>query len=114
MSSSRLPRSITLSVPPAEQWTLHHVLCHRIERASRGKVGIGGDPPPLELCEAFETLEAGDTRFTAVQLEAIQDVLAEYHHCTDWWEVDRTRIERLLHHVSSGLEAVRTDPESTR
>lgn len=103
------PRSITLSVPPTDQWTLHHVLLYRIERESRTDATTGNEPPPPELYEAFETLESGDTRFTIAQLEAMQDILAEYHHCTDWWEVERTRIERLLHRVSAGLESARTE-----
>lgn len=48
---------------------------------------------------AFETLNAGETSFTDAELEAIQSVLAKYHHSTDWWESKRAQIEALLYQI---------------
>ncbi|WP_458188160.1 DUF7853 family protein [Haladaptatus sp. NG-WS-4] len=99
--------SFTLTLPSDEHWTLHHVLLHRIERELTVDDGTEVDPPPLEIYRSFETLDAGDTRFTIAQLEAIQDVLAEYHHSTTWWEIERSRLERLLHRIARVLEVNR-------
>lgn len=93
-----LPANVKTSLPlsRAEQWTLHHVLLHRIERESSNQ---GEEPPPLTVFCAFETLDAGETSFTDVEFEAIQSVLAEYHHSTDWWESERAQIESLLYQI---------------
>jgi hypothetical protein len=97
-------RSVTLSLSREAEWTLHHVLLDRLERDAT----LGGtarvDLPPVELFRAFETVDRGDTRFTVAQLEAIQTVLVEYHHATTWWELERARIEQLLHCVSGHLD----------
>ncbi|MFC4551565.1 MULTISPECIES: hypothetical protein [Halorussus] len=97
-------RSIRLALPPDEQWTLHHVLLHRIERERTAENPTGIDPPPLEVYRAFETLDAGESRFTAGQLEAVQDVLGTYQRSTDWWELERSTLEQLLHRVATALE----------
>ncbi|WP_227378972.1 DUF7853 family protein [Haladaptatus halobius] len=98
-------QSIPLPLPPAEHWTLHHVLLHRIEQERTAEETSTVEPPPLEIFHAFERLDAGNTQFTIAQFKAIQEVLAEYHHATTWWEVERARIERLLHRVATILEA---------
>lgn len=98
------PRSVALPLQREEHWTLHHVLLHRIEQETAAEDATAIDAPPVELVEAFETLDAGETRFTVAQLEAMQDVLAEYHHATTWWEIERPKLERLLHHVATSLE----------
>lgn len=95
--------SITLSVPPAEQWTLHHVLLDRIEREATAVEPTTVDPPPVEIFQAFETLDAGDTTFTIPQLDAMQTLLAEYHHATTW-VLDRPQIEELLHRITTCLD----------
>lgn len=107
MSARSTPRSITLTLPPDEHWTLHHVLLHRIERETAAEDATRIDPPPLEIFQAFETLDEGETRFTIQELEAIEELLAEYHHRTTWWEVERPRIERLLHRVTNALDRTR-------
>lgn len=101
---SREPRSITLSLPPSEHWTLHHVLLDRIERESTAEDPTSITPPPVEVFQAFETLDSGESSFTIAQLEAIQTVLGEYHHSTTWWELERSRLEQLLHHVTELIE----------
>lgn len=58
------------------------------------------DPPPIEIFQAFEILESGNTQFTLSQLKAIREVLAEYHHSPTWWEVERSQIEQLLHRIT--------------
>lgn len=93
---------ISLSLPPEEQWTLHHVLLDRIERETTAEQT--NVDPPAEVVRAFERLDAGETGFTVAQLEAIQAVLAEYHHATTWWELERARLERLLHRVTDLVE----------
>jgi hypothetical protein len=93
------PRS--LSPTPAEQWTLHHVLLDRL--GEDPTVSTEGDAP-AELRRAFETLDAGERRFTLAQLEAIRDVLATYHHSTTWWVVERPRLESLLSLVTTRIE----------
>ena len=106
MSATRHPqRTVTLSPPLEEQWTLHHVLLDRIDREAEDPSRV--DSPPVEAYQAFETLDAGGTSFTIAQLEAMRTILAEYHHSPDW-ERDRTRIERLLRRVSDRLERHRT------
>jgi hypothetical protein len=104
-ADSRSPRSITLPLPPDEHWTLHHVLLHRIDRETTADDTTVVNPPPLEVFHAFETLDAGSTQFSIAQLEAIQAVLAEYHHSTVWWEGERSQLEQLLHRVAALVEA---------
>lgn len=94
-SSADVKKSLSLS--PAEQWTLHHVLLRRIDQES---VNPTEEPPPIEVFRAFAALDAGDLSFTDAELEAIQSVLADYYHDTDWWSVDRPRVKFLLQHVS--------------
>lgn len=98
-------RTVALSLSSEEQWTLHHVLLDRIEAESTVSDSSRVDPPPVEVFRAFETLDRGDVSFTIGELEAVQSVLSEYHHSPTWWEVERPRIERLLHRVSGPLEA---------
>ncbi|WP_440771373.1 DUF7853 family protein [Natronorubrum sp. DTA28] len=97
-------QSVTLSLPLEEQWTLHHVLLDRIERELAAADPTTIDPPPVEVFQAFEALDAGQTRFTMAQLGAIQTILAEYHHSPTWWELERPQLEALLHHVSSAID----------
>lgn len=99
-TESQPSRSVTLSLTREERWTLHHVLLHRIERT---ETTSETEPPPPEVFQAFEVLDAGDTRFTTAQLEAMQDVLAAYQRRTDWWETERARVERLLCRVTTPL-----------
>ena len=101
-------RSVTLSLPREEQWTLHHVLLDRIEQEATAKDPASIDPPPVEVFQAFETLDAGKTSFTIPQLTAIQTILAEYHHSPTWWEIERPQIEQLLHHVAESIEQHQT------
>lgn len=101
-------RPVTLSLPPEEAWTLHHVLLDRIEREAASEPAAGS--PPVEVFRAFETLDAGGRRFTVAQLEAMQGVLAEYHHATTWWEIERARIERLLDRITDRLDRHGTEP----
>ncbi|WP_440764735.1 DUF7853 family protein [Natronorubrum sp. DTA7] len=98
------PQSVTLSLPLEERWTLHHVLLDRIERELMAADPTTIDPPPVEVFQAFETLDAGHARFTIAQLDAIQTILAEYHHSPSWWELERPRLEALLHRVSSAID----------
>lgn len=98
------PRSVTLSLPREAQWTLHDVLLYRIEHGTTTTTPTRIDPPPVELFQAFETLDDGENRFTIAQLEAIQTVLMQYHHSTTRWELERAQIERLLHHVAVHLD----------
>jgi hypothetical protein len=102
--NSHPPCSVTLSLAPADQWTLHHVLLHRIEEEATAVKASSVDPPSVEIFQAFEALDAGETSFTLVQLEAVQALLAEYHHSTTWWEVERARIEQLLHCVTDCID----------
>lgn len=102
-SQSSQSQSIALILPPDEHWTLHHVLLHRIDRETTADSSTVVELPPLEIFQAFETLDAGRTTFSTSQLEAIQEVLTEYHHSTAWWESERPQLERLLHHITKAL-----------
>ncbi|WP_226010074.1 hypothetical protein [Halomicrobium salinisoli] len=105
MSLSDTPRdarSIALSLPIEQQWTLHHVLLDRIEREETTPADV--EPPRVEVFQAFEALDAGETRFTRAQLEAIEDLLSEYHHSTGRWEAERSTIEALLATVTEHLD----------
>lgn len=105
MSSRPRPfRSTSLSLSLEGRWTLHHVLLHRIEQEETATNATDVDSPPLELYQAFDAVDEGKLRFTDAQLEAIQNVLAEYQRSTDWWELERSRIEDLLEHVTTALE----------
>lgn len=101
-------RPVTLSLSAEEQWTLHHILLDRIDPESTVSDTALVDTPPVEVFRAFETLDAGETTFTVAQLDAVRSILAEYHHSSTWWEVERPRIERLLHRVSEPVEAHRS------
>lgn len=98
------PRTVTLSLSTEEQWTLHHVLLDRIEAESTVSEPSRVDAPPVEAFQAFETLDRGETSFTVAQLATIRSVLSEYHHSSSWWEIERPRIEQLLHRVSEPIE----------
>ena len=102
--------AITLSLPPEEQWTLHHVLLDRIDQETTVGDTTEVAPPPVEVFRAFETLDAGETSFTIAQLEAIQDVLAEYHHSPTWWEIERPQFEQLLHRTAQLIEQHQATP----
>lgn len=95
--------SLTLSLSRAEEWTLHHVLLDRIEQEATATEPSEANPPPVEVFTAFETLDVGGTSFTIAQLEAIQAILAEYHH-TPTWEFDRAQIEQLLQRVTEQID----------
>lgn len=97
-------RTVGLSLSDEERWTLHHVLLDRIEAESTVTDSSRVDPPPVEVFRAFERLDGGETSFTVAQLAAVRSVLSEYHHSPTWWEVERPRIERLLHRVSEHVE----------
>lgn len=97
-------QSVTLSLPLEEQWTLHHVLLDRIEQERTATDPTTVDPPPVEVFQAFETLDTGHARFTIAQLDAIQTILAEYHHSPTWWELERPQLEELLYRVSSAID----------
>lgn len=94
------PHSITLLLPPEEHWTL----LDQIKQETMAKDPANADLPPLEVFQAFETLDAGETSFTIPQLIAIQTTLAEYHYSSTWWEIERSRIEQLLHSVAKPIE----------
>lgn len=105
----------TLSLSREERWTLHHVLLDRLGRTSDADgASTGLDPAAAgsDLRGAFETLDAGECRFTLAELEAIQEVLAAYHHSTTWWEVERRRLEHLLHRVSTAIDRARGPPRA--
>jgi hypothetical protein len=87
----------SLSLSREERWTLHHVL---LDRLRGGTPDAATGRPPTALRTAFERLDAGDTAFTAAELDAMETVLARYHH-SPTWEVERPRLERLLHCVST-------------
>ena len=101
---STRPQSIELTLPANEYWTLHHVLLHRIDRETTADSPTVVDPPPIETFQAFEILDTGQTTFSIGQVEAMQEVLAEYHHSTTWWESERSQIEQLLHHLATNLD----------
>nr|WP_306059404.1 hypothetical protein [Natronococcus sp. AD5] len=83
------------------------MVLHRIEQEETATNATDVESPPLELFQAFDAIDDGELRFTDAQLEAIQDVLAEYQRSTDWWELERSRIERLLERVTTALESDR-------
>lgn len=95
--------SVTLTLPPKEQWTFHHVLLDRIEQEATAVGQTNVDPPAVAVFQAFETLDAGETRFTIEQLDAVQPILAEYHHSPEW-ERDRPELEQLLHRVTKHVD----------
>ena len=95
---------MTLSLPRDAQWTLHHVLLDRIDQEATETAPTSVEAPPIEVFQAFETLDAGETSFTIAQLEAIQAVLLEYHHASTWWELERAQIEQLLYRVTRSLD----------
>lgn len=95
-------RRVPLSVPRADQWLLHSLLLDRIDREVTAAEPTTIDPPPLAVFQAFERLDAGETCFTIAQLEAIQTVLAEYHHTTTRGS-ESARLERLRHRITEIL-----------
>lgn len=95
---------ITLFLPQDVQWTLHHVLLHHIQQEQATHNTETADSLTSEILEAFEILDEGNTQFSVQQLQAILNVLAEYHHKTNWWEIERQQLERLLHRVVTALE----------
>lgn len=103
-SRSQSFHATSLSLSLEDRWTLHHVLLHRIEQEETATNATDVDSPPLEVFQAFDALDDGTLRFTGDQLEAVQNVLAEYQRSSDWWELERAPIERLLEQVTAALE----------
>ena len=101
-------RAQALSLAPADLWTLHHVLCDRLDAELTATDATAVDPPPLAVYTAFETLEAGERRITVAELEVIRDVVSQYHHRTDEWAADRARLEQVLETVTQTLERARS------
>ncbi|MFC4988721.1 hypothetical protein [Saliphagus infecundisoli] len=99
--NGRPPAPTTLSLSRETCWTLHHALLSRLE---------DGTEPRPELLRTFERVDAGETTFTAAELERIRDVLADYHHATGWPELERARLEELLHRVTEALESPEAEP----
>lgn len=103
------PRTATLDASLEDQWSLHHVLLDRLERETAAE-GPSPLPPQLvEVVRAFETLDAGDRRFTVPQLEAVRALLAEYLS-SPAWEDDRESLERLHEAFGDLLDRRRTAP----
>lgn len=101
-------QTVTLSLPLEEHWTLHHVLLDRVEQESIEEESTEVDSLPVEVFQAFETLDAGDISFTIDQLEVMQSILAEAHHSSRRWVIERSRLEQLLHRITSVLKQSNT------
>lgn len=99
--NDRPPAPTFLSLSREARWTLHHALLTRLE---------DGEDPPRELLAAFERIDAGETTFRAGELGRIRDVLADCHHATGWPELERSRLEDLLHRVTVALEPPEAEP----
>ncbi|TYL36393.1 hypothetical protein CV102_22450 [Natronococcus pandeyae] len=95
-------QTATLDASLAEQWTLHHVLLDRLDRERAEDTPAPLSPRLVEVSHAFETLDAGERRFTTAQLEVIQSLLAEYAVSKRWAD-DRERLERLQDHIDDLL-----------
>lgn len=96
MPEERPPTHVeSLSLTREEAWTLHDVLLTHLGREC--------EEPTDHAREAFERLDGGTRRFGAAHLEAMQRALARAHH-TRRWEVERPRLEALLHRVAGALE----------
>ncbi|WP_248905095.1 DUF7853 family protein [Halocatena marina] len=110
MSDKSYNPQITLSLSREQHWTLHHVLLDQIEHESMAEEPTRVDPPSIEVYQSFETLDTGKTVFTIAQLKAMQTILAEYHHSTMWWEIERSQLEELLYCISDRIEQHQTAP----
>lgn len=86
----------------AEQWTLHHVLLDRLDRERAENTPAPLSPRLVEVAHAFETLDAGERRFTTAQLEAIRPLLTDYMFSKRWAD-DRERLKRLQNHIDDLL-----------
>jgi hypothetical protein len=92
----------TLVLSREQRWTLHHVLLDWLGRETAA-TSDHGSVAASEIGRAFRELDAGGCEFTHAELRAVQNVLAGYHHSPTWWEVERSRLEGLLHEVSTRL-----------
>ena len=95
--------SVTLALSTKEQWTLHHVLLDRIEEEATSAATPSVNPPPVTVYRTFETLDSGETTFTIAQLNAMQPILAAYHHSPEW-ETDRPELEALLQRITDRID----------
>jgi len=59
MSNRSQPPAITLSLPPEEHWTLHHVLLDRIDQETTVGDTAGADPPLVEVSRPSRRLMPG-------------------------------------------------------
>ncbi|MEM4781540.1 MAG: hypothetical protein QXG03_08285 [Halalkalicoccus sp.] len=92
---SHAAESTTLPLSREEQWTLHSVLLQQIDRERTARDPSAIDPPPLEVFQAFETLDSGNDAFTRRQRLAIAETLTDYADRTDLGPDGRRRLERL-------------------
>ena len=96
---------VTVSLSPEEQWTLHHVLLERIDQESTADDPTDVDPPSVEVFQAFERLNTGDTTFTIDELEAIRSTLASFDGEANWGKFEHARIDSLQDHITQRLAA---------
>ena len=103
------PESIALKLRPQERWTLHHVLLDRIDRETITNAPSAIDPPPLEVFQAFEALDAGESEFTALQLEGIETVISEYRDSEECSVEESDALEAVGDRIETALESERVD-----
>lgn len=97
---------VKLPLSPAELWTVHHVLFHRIERAERFPART--DPPTIEAVDALRKIEAGESWFTPRELRGIRAELQRYLDGAAGSPTDRVPVERVMYRIGTTLSEPRT------
>lgn len=98
---SAQPPRLPLRLSSAELWILHHVLLNRIELEERSP--STADPPPLEVFQAFDKLEAGEHLFTPTELRRMRTELRQYIKRTDGPGQDRQAARRVIDRITDTL-----------
>lgn len=98
---SAQPPLLPLRLSSAELWILHHVLLDRIELEQRSPATV--DPPPLEVFQAFDKLEAGEHLFTPTELRRMRSELRRYLERTNGTGPDRVTARRVIDRITDTL-----------
>lgn len=92
---------VQLPLAPDELWTLHHVLLDRLESERRSPTTV--EPPPIEVFDAFEKIEAGESDFTAREVRFVRAELRRYVAGPAGPPPDRAVAERVIDRITTAL-----------
>ena len=92
MTLRNTPEQVTLT--REQRWVAHHVMLDRIELEAKAPGDT--EPPPMEVFEVFEKLEAGEPQFTSSERQYLCRELRRYADAVNTPERDEPVARSLL------------------